>query len=443
MLKILMIGASIAAITTGAIAQNAEQRNRQVQGEYDSPDPDALAPLGLMQEAFKDPMANIGPGQKKPGYKKIKYAPDNLMYFRTREAMYTSVRLPEDEVIEEIAIGDPDLFEVLRRRNNLFLVRPTQPGADHNITVIGRTGRIYPFYVSSEGANASKIPDILVDVVLPKQSIRTSNSPSIQTHGAGTYYGTPGRGSQTLDARTESDWLREVGFRPENVVHDLEAFAPANANAAGIHPENVFRDDRWTYIYYGENAAHMTEWPVANLIVQGVEEPVQQDTAGPQGRMLIVKAIGDIVLRNGQKIICIKLKDTSPIRLRATAAKRPIPGAVVRQTRQLAQQTSHPEYWDSTAAPGYEYILDLGLGEPEQLNRLWARLKVEHFSQEPYLRPKFVPASSAPVAIDTPDNIDLSGLSRLQLGTIDDKKKAIDLCRTLGAAQQSCTVLRK
>src|SRR3546814_19256186 len=45
---------------------------------------------------------------------------------------------------------------------------------------------------------------------------------------------------------------------------------------------------------------------VASLVVQGVETPVNVRTAGPNGRMLDVEGIGDIVLRNGLKIVCIK-----------------------------------------------------------------------------------------------------------------------------------------
>src|SRR3546814_1432581 len=51
---------------------------------------------------------------------------------------------------------------------------------------------------------------------------------------------------------------------------------------------------------------------VASLVVQGVETPVNVRTAGPNGRMLVVEGIGDIVLRNGLKIVCIKRTGRPP-----------------------------------------------------------------------------------------------------------------------------------
>src|SRR3546814_13158928 len=51
---------------------------------------------------------------------------------------------------------------------------------------------------------------------------------------------------------------------------------------------------------------------VASLVVQGVEPPVNVRTAGPNGRMLVVEGIGDIVLRNGLKIVCIKRHGRPP-----------------------------------------------------------------------------------------------------------------------------------
>jgi hypothetical protein len=64
----------------------------------------------------------------------------------------------------------------------------------------------------------------------------------------------------------------------------------------------------FTYIDFGEKALNMNQRPVVSLLVEGGETPVGFRTEGPQSRLLVVEAIGDLVLRNGQRIVCIKLR---------------------------------------------------------------------------------------------------------------------------------------
>src|SRR3546814_13292692 len=88
-------------------------------------------------------------------------------------------------------------------------------------------------------------------------------------------------------------------------------FVP-EGHSAGVAPERVVRDGQFTYIDYGANADALNEWPVASLVVQGVETPVNVRTAGPKGRLLVVEGIGDIEPRNGLKIVCIKRTGRPP-----------------------------------------------------------------------------------------------------------------------------------
>ena len=52
----------------------------------------------------------------------------------------------------------------------------------------------------------------------------------------------------------------------------------------------------------------MTQRPVVSLLVQETEVPVGFRTTGPNSRLIVVEAIGDLVLRNGKKLICLKLR---------------------------------------------------------------------------------------------------------------------------------------
>ena len=52
----------------------------------------------------------------------------------------------------------------------------------------------------------------------------------------------------------------------------------------------------------------MTQRPIVNLIVQDSEVPVGSRTRGPHSRLLVVEGVGDMVLRNGQRIVCLKMR---------------------------------------------------------------------------------------------------------------------------------------
>jgi hypothetical protein len=54
----------------------------------------------------------------------------------------------------------------------------------------------------------------------------------------------------------------------------------------------------------------MTEWPTPQIVIQGVEGPVGNRTSGPGGRMIVLEALGEFVLRNGQRAIIIKPRNT-------------------------------------------------------------------------------------------------------------------------------------
>jgi hypothetical protein len=100
-------------------------------------------------------------------------------------------------------------------------------------------------------------------------------------------------------------WLEEIPVDPEKFRFDLEIYVP-NPQDAEIAPERVWRDDIFTYIDLGKKALNMTQRPIVNLLVQGSEVPVGFRTKGPHGRLIVVEAIGEMVLRNGARIVCIK-----------------------------------------------------------------------------------------------------------------------------------------
>lgn len=271
-------------------------------------------PLGLTQDAWNARLRERGESRVNPGYVRYIYNPANVFPIRTRESMITTIKLPDDEKLKQAFSGDDQGFQVGIATPNTIAIKALYPGVDTNLVAFTEDGRVYTFYIRSEGYNSKTISDFLVDVVSPSatavegssltsenQLARDAAYPAETAERVRDPYAslTPDR---RLKYREYAEWS---DFRPGTVVEDLGVYVPIKS-PGGTIPYRVFHDDRFTYVDYGPNATQMTEWPSPLIVVQGVEGPVGFRTAGPGGRMMVMEALGEFVLRNGQRVVIIK-----------------------------------------------------------------------------------------------------------------------------------------
>lgn len=412
-------------ITVPAAAQSAQEK-AQAAGNYGVINTDYLGPVGAIQSAWNNPAANKGNNQSSPGYSRYEYRPDRVIPLRLREAMNTTVRFPNDELIEDVYVSDPVSFEAIIPRSNVIMIRVIRPGADGNVVAMGRSGNLYQFYVRGEGANTKTITDMSVDIMVTQRNTMPASMGGLS------------RTASAADLRVEADWLRSIGFRPENIVHDLSIFVPED-HSAGVPPERVFRDGQYTYIDYGANADAINEWPVASLVVQGVETPVNVRTAGPNGRMLVVEGIGDIVLRNGMKIVCIK---------RARGGTRPViptfnqavrtPVANVQVMDGAVQQTMPPTL--SSPSTGRKYVVDLGSGPKKVMERDFLTVKAQNASLFQAVHAEY-PDADALRTGGTLDGNAEPGDVRLRVGPFYQLTEGVRICKAVTASGRTCAVI--
>lgn len=294
------------AIASPALAQ-AQQGGAPVA-------PPMSKPLGLTQDAWNAKLRDRGESRVNPGYVRYLYNPANVFPIRTRESMITTIKLPEEEELLQAFTGDDQGFQVGIPTPNSIAIKALYPGVDTNLVAYTKSGKIFTFYVRSEGYNSKIASDFLVDVVMPGANAvegRALTSESQAAQADKSFAQTAERvrdpyGTLPLDHRERyreyADW---TDFNPGTVVEDLGVYVPKK-ESGGTIPYRVFHDDRFTYVDYGANASQMTEWPTPLLVVQGVEGPVGFRTAGPGGRMIVMEALGSFVLRNGQRMIIIK-----------------------------------------------------------------------------------------------------------------------------------------
>ena len=101
----MLIGQPVEAqVTKNSLDQNADQS----QGNYASTNLNYLGSgaLGMMQNAWRDPLQHMGEGQTRPGYTKYYWTPELVLPVRVREGMYTLINFPNWEVIENVYLGD-------------------------------------------------------------------------------------------------------------------------------------------------------------------------------------------------------------------------------------------------------------------------------------------------------------------------------------------------
>ena len=295
-----------------------DQNMEQNQGQYRPQNLNWVnnSSLGMIQSAWLDPLQNLGEGQSRPAYSKFYWAPDLVLPIRVREAMVTIVNFPEWELIEQVIIGDEGFFSAEIASPSTLILYPAQGrpvGVDSNLVVFGRSGNKYVFYIRSESVNTERLTNAIIDIEVVGDSGRPGSGRVGGNPGGGSSSGNfTGAGGKTAAAThtrrfQKSDWIQNIPTDPSKFRFDLEIYAP-NPDDVVIAPERVWRDDIFTYIDLGEKSLSMTQRPIVTLLVERMEIPVGFRTKGPNNRLIVVEGIGDMVLRNGKRIICIKLR---------------------------------------------------------------------------------------------------------------------------------------
>ena len=323
--KILILGCGILTMSTWANAQvtmnNLDQNADQSQGQYMPMDLGyaGFSSLGMTQAAWLDPLQNLGEGQSRPAYSKYYWSPDLVLPIRLREGMMTLVNFPDWELIEDMYIGDNAAVDGQITGPNTVLLYPRKGanvGVDTNIIIFGRSGNRYVFYVKSEGVNTERLTNSIIDIEVLNDGNSGGNNSFGGRGSSGNFSSGAGKSvASTMTKRNQrNNWIEEIPVDPSKFRFDIEIYVP-NPDDVVIAPERVWRDDIFTYIDLGAKALNMVQRPIVTMIVERSEVPVGFRTKGPNNRLIIVEGIGDMVLRNGKRMVCLKLRRSDDVGL--------------------------------------------------------------------------------------------------------------------------------
>ena len=172
-----------------------------------------------------------------------------------------------------------------------------------------------------------------------------------------SFFNDTGAAAGGLDLQGEYSWIESIPTDPSKFRFDLDVYVP-NPDDYIIAPERVWRDDVFTYLDFGDKSINMLQRPVVSLLIERGESPVGFRTTGPQGRLMIVEAVGDLVLRNGQRIVCIKKREQPYMFENAQMASDFAyeMGMAQQGGMMMADGTGTSGYPEGTFIPGNEYV---------------------------------------------------------------------------------------
>ena len=306
-----------------------------------------------VQSAWDNPTANMASGSIKPGYAQLSWSAGSVLPIKLRNGMVTMISLPQGEQIADAVVGDQSLFEIdTTQGDRTMFISPvgSNQGSDTNLIVTGKSGNKYIFYLRSEPSNSSEITYSQVDILLDGNSaLPMTGAAAATSGGAKSIFKKDAPATSVIGVDGEDyGWIKSMKIDPSEFRFDLDIFVP-NPDDYVIAPERVWRDRIFTYIDFGDKVISMTQRPVVSLLVEGGESPVGFRTDGEDGRLLIVEAVGDMVLRSGQRIVCIKKRE-KPFLIADTASVMALAEANVAQSMLSGQSLNNIAYTDSMAA---------------------------------------------------------------------------------------------
>lgn len=305
------------------------------------------------QNAWNNPNANMAAGSTKPGYAQLSWSKGTVLPIRLRSGMVTMISLPNGEQIDEATIGNDQMFQIDTQPGaNVMYLTPLVQGGDTNMIVSGKSGNQYIFYLRAEPTNSSEITYSQVEVVMDGNTTIMGSNGATNTAVGGMssiFKKNTKSSSNTVGVDGEDyGWIKSMKIDPSEFRFDLDIFVP-NPDDYVIAPERVWRDRIFTYIDFGDKVIAMTQRPVVSLLVEGGESPVGFRTDGEDGRLLIVEAVGDMVLRSGQRIVCIKKRE-KPFLIADTNSVMALAEANVAQSMMSGQSLNTLTYGYDMAA---------------------------------------------------------------------------------------------
>lgn len=221
---------------------------------------------------------------------------DCVYKVRLREFMATAITLPPDIKIASIDVGDTSSFDVKKRADNIIVVKPFKSGVDSSMLVYTKESQVYSFYLRAEAVNSKHAPDLNFKIVdrdavgIVTLDFAKSGNAAPLASGSGTAQ------------NPATDFLRTAKFDPSKIRgwNDYKLWGDKS-----LKPEQVYRDDQFTYLQYGDKWDSI-ELPTAYVVIDDLDELVNTRVVGTT--YIIESTHRLITLKSGMSYMCIQYK---------------------------------------------------------------------------------------------------------------------------------------
>ena len=249
-----------------SLKKSNTQTSKQTDGDFiELVRPDSHL-LGAESEAWaKSPVVQ--------GVYNITYSNHEVIKIAVREYMGTSLVFPKWELIERVRVGDPSSYSTeLVNGNTVYVTNKNNVGGDSNITVVGKSGNVYVFYIKTEGFNSKNVTDIKVNIRVPIKPDQPSK-----------------------DVK-ENDYLEDVAVDSSKLEFNYDMRGDSS-----IAPERVYSDGKVTWLDYG-NRLDYVYLPQVYKVDNNTDCLVNSSRIGNR---ILVQDVGDLVLKHNGKFVCI------------------------------------------------------------------------------------------------------------------------------------------
>lgn len=221
------------------------------------------------------------------------YDPGEVVRIEGKANVQATIRFAEDELIENVAIGDSQSWQVTpNKRANLLFVKPLADRASTNMTVVTNNHTYFFDLVASP------------KVAAPLYVLSFSYPEEIEPAPA-----------RKEDAGHPNELEMAAATQPETVIDPAQLnFAWAGSGDSKLLPTRIYDDGSATFLVWPSGT------PVPAILIkdeQGTEGPVN---FAVRDDVLVIDGVPrEIVLRSGEDVA--RLDNSGPVRSRAALAQ--------------------------------------------------------------------------------------------------------------------------
>lgn len=212
----------------------------------------------------------------------VDYDPMNVIRLVTQFGVSTHVEFPEEEIVQDVAVGDDQAWKLVPRRNHLF-IKPVAEKADTNVTVV-TSRHTYNFALTVKSMNGTT-------------DSSWSDADLIYT----LYFRYPGEERKKKEAA-----------RKEKIEKEKEAVVKADLDQKGpirninyfrqgsdlIAPVEAWDDGRFTYLTF----AQVQDIPAVYLEDDDGKEALINTTFQDRSTIVIHRVVPRLIIRQGDQV---------------------------------------------------------------------------------------------------------------------------------------------